>query len=138
MNFIIYLETKLREILFHLFFAGLTLLLLAAAGFPQAYLVLFAVLSVCASLVFHGICFRQKTKRQEEIMALTDSLEEAWYASEVLPKPKDLENEAYYYALKRACKAMSERLDELDTEQKDYREYIETVIFPKGTVHEIK
>lgn len=65
-------------------------------------------------------------------MALTDSLEEAWYAAEVLPRPKDLENEAYYYALKKACKAMSERLDELDTEQKDYREYIESF------AHEIK
>lgn len=65
-------------------------------------------------------------------MALTDSLEEAWYASEVLPKPKDLENEAYYYALKKACKTMSERLDELGTEQKDYREYIESF------AHEIK
>ena len=58
-------------------------------------------------------------------MALTDSLEETWYASELLPRPRDLENEAYYYALKRACKSMSERLDELDTEQKDYREYRE-------------
>lgn len=36
-------------------------------------------------------------------MALTDSLEETWYASEILPRPRDLENEAYYYALKRAC-----------------------------------
>ena len=132
MNFIIYLETKLYEILFHFFFTGLTLLLLAAAGFPQAYLVLFAVLSICACLVFHWIRFRRKAKRQDEIMELTDSLEEAWYAAEVLPRPKNLENEAYYYALKKACKAMSERLDELDTEQKDYREYIESF------AHEIK
>ena len=65
-------------------------------------------------------------------MALTDSLEEAWYAAEVLPRPKGPENEAYYYALKKACKAMSERLDELDAEQKDYREYIESF------AHEIK
>lgn len=124
MNFVIYLETKLYEILFHIVFTALSLFLLATAGFHQAHLVLLTILSVCACFVFHWISFRRKAKRQEEIMALTDSLEETWYASELLPRPRDLENEAYYYALKRACKSMSERLDELDTEQKDYREYI--------------
>ena len=132
MNFIIYLETKLYEILFHIVFTALSLFLLATAGFHQAHLVLLTILSVCACFVFHWISFRRKAKRQEEIMALTDSLEETWYASELLPRPRDLENEAYYYALKRACKSMSERLDELDTEQKDYREYIESF------AHEIK
>ena len=132
MNYIIYLETKLYELLFHIGFTGLTVLLLSSAGFQQPYLLLFAGLSICACLLFHWIAFRQKAKRQEEITALTNSLEEAWYAAEVLPKPKDLDNEAYYYALKKACRAMSERLDEQAAEQQDYREYIESF------AHEIK
>ena len=132
MNYIIYLETKLSEILFHAVFTALSVFLLAAAGFHQAYLVLFSFVSVCSCLVFHWFGFRRKEKRRDEIMALTDSLEETWYAAEVLPRPKELENEAYFYALKRACKAMNERLDTLEAEQRDYREYIESF------AHEIK
>lgn len=131
-NFIIYLETKLYDFFFYIAFTGLTVLLLSAAGFQQFHLFLYAGITVCAWLFFQWLRYRRQIMRQEQIMDLTDSLDEAWYAAEVLPKPKELDSEAYYHALKRACKAMSERLDELEEEQQDYREYIESF------AHEIK
>lgn len=132
MNFIIYLETKLYDFFFYIAFTGLTVLLLSAAGFQQFHLFLYAGITACAWLFFQWLRYRRQIMRQEQIMDLTDSLDEAWYAAEVLPKPKELDSEAYYHALKRACKAMSERLDELEEEQQDYREYIESF------AHEIK
>lgn len=132
MNFIIYLETKLYDFLFYIAFSGLTILLLSAAGFQQRHLLLYGGITVCAWLFFQWLRYRRQIKKREQIMDLADSLDEAWYAAEVLPKPKEFDSEAYYHALKIACKAMSERLDELEEEQQDYREYIESF------AHEIK
>ncbi len=107
-------------------------LLLAAAGFQNGYLILAAAFSVCACLIFHWLRYRHQAARQTRIMDLTDSLEETWYAAEVLPSPREPESRAYHYALKRACKAMNERLEKSVEEQQDYREYIESF------AHEIK
>ena len=63
---------------------------------------------------------------------MTDNLQEAYYISEILQKPKDLENQAYYYALKRACKAMNDKISALTEEQVEYQEYVESF------AHEIK
>ena len=101
-NFIIYLETKLYDFFFYIAFTGLTVLLLSAAGFQQFHLFLYAGITVCAWLFFQWLRYRRQIMRQEQIMDLTDSLDEAWYAAEVLPKPKELDSEAYYHALKRA------------------------------------
>lgn len=65
-------------------------------------------------------------------MDLTDSLKETYYISEVISRPKELENEAYYYALQKACKAMNDRISELTEEQLEYQEYVESF------AHEIK
>ena len=132
MNFILYLETKICDILFHIVFTGMGVLLLAAAGFQNGYLILAAAFSVCACLIFHWLRYRHQAARQTRIMDLTDSLEETWYAAEVLPSPREPESRAYHYALKRACKAMNERLEKSEEEQQDYREYIESF------AHEIK
>ena len=132
MNFILYLETKICDILFHIVFTGVGVLLLAAAGFQNGYLILAAAFSVCACLIFHWLRYRHQAARQTRIMDLTDSLEETWYAAEVLPSPREPESRAYHYALKRACKAMNERLEKSVEEQQDYREYIESF------AHEIK
>ena len=43
-----------------------------------------------------------------------------------------MENKAYYYALKQACKSMNDRIGELEKENAEYQEYVESF------VHEIK
>ena len=43
-----------------------------------------------------------------------------------------MENKAYYYALKQACKSMNDRIGELEKENTEYQEYVESF------VHEIK
>lgn len=52
--------------------------------------------------------------------------------SEILPKPRELQNKAYYYALKKACKSMNEEISKRMEEQLEYQEYVESF------AHEIK
>ena len=63
---------------------------------------------------------------------MVDELDEKYLVSELLKKPKNLENEAYYYALRKATKAMNDKITELEHKYQDYEEYIETF------VHEVK
>ena len=47
-------------------------------------------------------------------------------------KPKEFQNEAYYYALKKACKSMNDEIGKITEEKQDYQEYVESF------AHEIK
>ena len=46
--------------------------------------------------------------------------------------PGDLQNKAYYYALKKACKAMNDKISQIEKEKQEYEEYVESF------AHEIK
>lgn len=95
-------------------------------------LLFFALLAILSAAVCFLIIRRRKCKERKRIMALTDSLKETYYIAELLPKPEHPLEEAYYYALKKACKAMNDRISDLESQQRDYREYVESF------AHEIK
>ena len=65
-------------------------------------------------------------------MDLVEGLEETYYIADVLPKPKEFQNEAYYYALKKACKSMNDEIGKITEEKQEYQEYVESF------AHEIK
>lgn len=73
-----------------------------------------------------------KKKEYDEIVSIVDNLDEKYLIAEILNKPQNLKNRAYYYALKKACKSMNDKIVGLESELKDYRDYIESF------VHEIK
>lgn len=76
--------------------------------------------------------FCQQKSFLDELTMLSESLDQAYLLSEVVKKPDYLEGKLYYKALKAANRSMLERVNEYQTAQKDYREYVET------WVHEIK
>ena len=55
-----------------------------------------------------------------------------YYIADVLPKPKEFQNEAYYYAIKKACKSMNDEISKITEEKQEYQEYVESF------AHEIK
>ncbi len=75
--------------------------------------------------------FRQK-KKAKKIISLVDNVNEKYLISEIIKEPLEMENKAYYYALKQACKSMNDRIGELEKENAEYQEYVESF------VHEIK
>ncbi len=85
-------------------------------------------------------CFTQlKQGTSQHIIDLVDGLEETYYIADVLPKPKEFQNEAYYYALKKACKSMNDEIGKITEEKQDYQEYVESfaheIKIPIGALH---
>lgn len=132
MSFITFLEEKILYILFRLFFLVLVSFLLFLSGVDGLYIFLMILIYAVFQIGFLWLTYRNKCRKNQRIVEMTDNLQEAYYISEILQKPKDLENQAYYYALKRACKAMNDKISALTEEQVEYQEYVESF------AHEIK
>lgn len=132
LNFFAFLEEKIMELLFQLFFLALTSFLLIFYGVDIIFVVLLAALFISIQGIFQWCLYLKKRKISKHIVDLTDGLEESYYIADVLPKPKEFQNEAYYYALKKACKAMNDEISKVTEEKQEYQEYIESF------AHEIK
>lgn len=132
MTFLDYLEEKITALLFHIFFLALVLFLLFFFGADSIYIILTAFVYIVFNLLYMYFCYRKITAENTKITALMHNLSEAYYIADVLPKPKSLENAAYYEALKKACKAMNDKIGKLEEEKQDYEDYVESF------AHEIK
>ena len=127
-----YLEEKIFFILFQITFAFLLSLFLSIFKVDLSIILLFDTILIIYTFVYLIIDFHKIKTNYNQIINLTDGLEEKYYISEVLPKPDNLTNKAYYYALKEACKAMNDKISNLEKEKLDFEEYIESF------VHDIK
>lgn len=132
MSFVTFLEEKIVYILFQLFFLVMVAFLLFSSGVDGLYIFLMLFICIIFQTGFLWLTYRSKCRKNREIIEMTDKLQETYYISEILPKPREVENEAYYYALKRACKAMNDKISMLEAEQLEYQEYVESF------AHEIK
>ena len=131
-SFFTFLEEKITEILFQLFFLALVVFLLIFYGVDTLFVVLLVILFISIQGFFQWCLYRKKRNASQHIIDLVDGLEETYYIADVLPKPKEFQNEAYYYALKKACKSMNDEIDKITEEKQDYQEYVESF------AHEIK
>lgn len=127
-----YLEEKIFFVLFQITFAFLLSLFLSIFKVDLSIILLFDAILIIYTFVYLIIDFHKVKTNYNQIINLTDGLEEKYYISEVLPKPDNLTNKAYYYALKEACKAMNDKISNLEKEKLDFEEYIESF------VHDIK
>ena len=132
MSFFTFLEEKITEILFQLFFLALVAFLLIFYGVDMLFVVLLVILFISIQGLFQWCLYRKKRNASQHIIDLVDGLEETYYIADVLPKPKEFQNEAYYYALKKACKSMNDEIGKITEEKQDYQEYVESF------AHEIK
>ena len=57
---------------------------------------------------------------------------ERYLIKEVIDKPKNLENRAYYYALDKACKTLNDKLSDVENSKEEYLDFLDSFI------HEIK
>ena len=105
MSFFTFLEEKITEILFQLFFLALVAFLLIFYGVDTLFVVLLVILFISIQGLFQWCLYRKKRNASQHIIDLVDGLEETYYIADVLPKPKEFQNEAYYYAIKPAKKS---------------------------------
>ena len=82
--------------------------------------------------IYLAVGYHMEAKKKKEIEDLVDNLDEKYVIAELIKKPKNIKNQGYYYALKKACKSMNDKISELEQKYQDYEEFIESF------VHEIK
>ena len=131
-SFFKFLEEKITEILFQLFFLAVVAFLLIFYGVDTLFVVSLVILFISIQGLFQWCLYRKKRSASQHIIDLVDGLEETYYIADVLPKPKEFQNKAYCYALKKACKSMNDEIGKITEEKQDYQEYVESF------VHEIK
>ena len=132
MSFITFLEEKISLILYQISFLIITTMIFLMADIQKFYIVItVGVLSIFMLVYLLSEYFRQK-KKAKKIISLVDNVNEKYLISEIIKEPLEMENKAYYYALKQACKSMNDRIGELEKENAEYQEYVESF------VHEIK
>lgn len=132
MSFITFLEEKISLILYQISFLIITTMIFLMADIQKFYIAItVGVLSIFMLGYLLNEYFRQK-KKSKKIISLVDNVNEKYLISEIIKEPLEMENKAYYYALKQACKAMNDRIGELEKENTEYQEYVESF------VHEIK
>ena len=131
-SFFTFLEEKITEILFQLFFLAVVAFLLIFYGVDTLFAVSLVILFISIQGLFQWCLYRKKRNASQHIIDLVDGLEETYYIADVLPKPKEFQNKAYCYALKKACKSMNDEIGKITEEKQDYQEYVESF------VHEIK
>lgn len=127
-----YIEEKIGIIIFLVFYLLFLVLFLWLFQVPGLIIVVFALVYLLVFIVFFVVNYWKEKKNCQNIVKEVDNLEEKYLISEIIRKPKSIENLGYYYALKEACKAMNDKITNIDNERKDYQEYIESF------AHEIK
>ena len=127
-----YIEEKIWLIVFYILFVFLQFIFNFLVGLKISLLLPLFLLSLLLLLLYLFFDYWRINKRSKEIKFLVDNLEEKYLICEVIKKPKQIENEAYFYALKKATKAMNDKISLLERKYKDYEEYIECF------VHEVK
>ena len=130
--FLEYLEEKIFFIISSLLFTILLSIYLLLIGINVGIVILLAILIIAFILISLLVSYILIKKRYVKIVNLVDSLDEKYLIKEVIDKPKNLENKAYYYALDKACKALNDKLSEVENSKEEYLDFLDSFI------HEIK
>ena len=132
MMFLEYLEEKIFFIIISLVFTLLLSIYLLLIGVDTSIVILLAILIIVFIFISLLISYLLIKKRYKKIVNLVDSLDEKYLIKEVIDKPKNLENRAYYYALDKSCKALNDKLSEVENSKEEYLDFLDSFI------HDIK
>ena len=132
MMFLEYLEEKIFYIIISFVFTLFLSIYLLLIGIDSSVVILLVILIMVFIFISLLVSYLLIKKRYEKMINLVDSLDEKYLIKEVIDKPKNLENKAYYYALDKACKALNDKLSEVENSKEEYLDFLDSFI------HEIK
>ena len=132
MMFLEYLEEKIFYIIISFVFTLFLSIYLLLIGIDSSVVILLVILIMVFIFISLLVSYLLIKKRYEKIINLVDSLDEKYLIKEVIDKPKNLENRAYYYALDKACKALNDKLSDVENSKEEY------LLFLDSFIHEIK
>lgn len=132
MNAKVYWKQRFPLLLLHfLCMVILTVFLQANGNSVDSIILILAVwISVLAGYLWKSYCDRKS--QLDELLALTEQLEERYLIAEVMEKPERADDQVFYQILKIAGKSMLEQIGAIKRERLEYKDSIEQ------WVHEIK
>lgn len=132
MRLIDYLKDKIMIILLNIFslFILSCFLNLVNNSFSTILIIVFAWTSIFS--IYLLVEYYQRNKYFNKLEKLLDSLDKRYLIAEVMDKSYRLEDKKYREILRKSNKSVIEKINELEDEKQDYKEYIESWI------HEIK
>lgn len=132
MRFIDYVEEKIFFIIFQISVIFLLIVYFKLFNLPTTALFIMALIWFLVTSIYIVVSYLFEKKKYEKIISIVDELDEKYLIAEILKKPKHFGDKAYYYALKKGCKAMNDKIGVLENDLQDYRDYVESF------AHEIK
>lgn len=101
-------------------------------GYSETNTILFLTVWLLLLTAWLSVTFIQRQKFFQEAMQILEKVDQRYLLGELLPDSFRLEDRLYGEMIRRSNKACIERIRQIEEEQKDYKEYIES------WVHEIK
>lgn len=132
MSFGTFLEKNISFLLFQFFLCFLIFLTFFLLEISFMFTLLLILLIALFTFIYLYCIYFSKKKKALQIINSCNDLEEKYYISEMLRKEDSIEGYPYYYVLKEACKAMNDKISNIEKNERDYEEYIESF------AHEIK
>lgn len=132
MSFGTFLEKNISFLLFQFFLCFLIFLTFFLLEISFMFTLLLILLIALFTFIYLCCIYFSKKKKALQIINSCNDLEEKYYISEMLHKDDSIEGYPYYYVLKEACKAMNDKISNIEKNERDYEEYIESF------AHEIK
>lgn len=127
-----YLKDKSLLLLLHILCMSILAVFLSLTGYPRD---LCAVILVCWASILDAwlaVQFCSRRRYFHRMERLLENLDQRYLLGELMPRSFCLEDRLYRTLIQKSNKSVIERIRQIEQEQKEYREYIES------WVHEIK
>ncbi|MTO10087.1 sensor histidine kinase [Turicibacter sanguinis] len=127
-----YLKDKIMVILLNVFMLFLLCCFLLMVNNLFSTILIISIVWIVVLVTFLMVDFYRRSTYFNRLDKLLNGLNERYLIAEVMEKSYRLEDQKYREILRKSNKSVIEKINELEDEQTDYREYIES------WVHEIK
>ncbi len=110
MKFTKYIKDKINYILGFIVYSIIIIAYANALEVDRNFIIVITIISFVFCLVGLLVSYWRKNRYIKNIANIMDTLEEKYLISEIIKKPREQENLAYYKLLKRANKSMLENV----------------------------
>lgn len=132
-SFLTFLEGKISELLFQIFFLSGIVFLLIFYDVDSSFIIFTAVLFLSwRKSLFYGFHFKRNKKIHNALLILQMSFKRAIISQIFCQSRQTLRTKPTIMQLKKACKAMNDKISQIEKEKQEYEEYVESF------AHEIK
>ena len=118
MKFTKYIKDKINYILGFIVYSIIIISYANAIEVDRNFIIVLTVISFVFFVVGLLVSYWKKNRYIKNIENIMDTLEEKYLISEIIKKPREQENLAYYNILKRANKSMLENVTNVRTTRK--------------------